>query len=295
MTLELKAPAISSRGVRAQTTDLLGKSLLAAVLVGFLYYRVIGKLAVDWAQIQDYSHGFVVPPFAAYLLWKKRDAIAATTIVPTWVGVSVIAFGLVALLAGIYGAELFLSRVSLVILFTGFALAFGGWKVLRLAAPSILVLLLCIPIPDILFVHITLPLQMFASQAASFLLPLVRVPVLREGNILVLPSLSLEVAEACSGIRSLISLMTLAILYAYFRKRSTFQGALLALASIPIAIAANALRLLGTGICVEYWDPEKAVGFFHEFSGWVVFLFSLALLVFVDRAITILPSRRKLA
>lgn len=293
MTPEMKAPPIPSGLVRAQTISVLWKSLLLVVLVGLLYYRVIAKLVVDWAQIQDYSHGFVVPPFAAYLLWKKRETIAATTIVPTWEGVVVLGFGLLVLIGGVYGAELFLSRVSLVIVLAGIALAFGGWRISRLAMPSVVVLLLCIPIPAIVFVHITLPLQILASRAASVLLQLVGVPVLREGNVLVLPSISLEVAEACSGIRSLISLLTLAILYSFLRKRSTFQGLLLALASIPIAIAANALRLLGTGVCVQYWNPERALGFFHEFSGWVMFLLSFILMIGVDRAIAMLPSGRK--
>ena len=146
------------------------------------------------------------------------------------------------------------------------------------------VLLLAIPFPAIVFNQITFPLQLLASQLASDLLPLLGVPVLREGNVIQLPVMQLEVAEACSGIRSLMSLFTLAVFYGYFLERTTGRRVILALASIPIAVAANAARIVGTGLCVQYWDPEKALGFFHEFSGWVMFLISLACLYLVHRA-----------
>jgi exosortase len=128
---------------------------------------------------------------------------------------------------------------------------------------------------------------------ASALLPLFGVPVLREGNVIVLPMMKLEVAEACSGIRSLMSLFTLAIFYGYFLEKSFWRRVALVLASIPIAIAANAVRILGTGLCVQYWDPDKALGFFHEFSGWVIFLVSLACLFIVHRAMSLFPVKRR--
>ena len=126
---------------------------------------------------------------------------------------------------------------------------------------------------------------------ASALLPLFGVPVLREGNVIELPAMKLEVAEACSGIRSLMSLFTLAVFYGYFLEKSTGRRVFLALASIPIAIAANAVRILGTGLCVQYWDPDKAQGFFHEFSGWVMFLISLSCLFIVQRAMNLFPAK----
>jgi exosortase len=157
----------------------------------------------------------------------------------------------------------------------------------------LLVLLLAIPIPALIFNEMTLPLQILASKLASGLLPLFGVPVLREGNIIQLPAMNLEVAEACSGIRSLMSLFTLGVFYGYFLEKSYFRRTLLVLASIPIAIAANSVRILGTGLCVQYWDPDKAEGFFHEFSGWVMFLVSLACLFIVDRTMRLIPIRRR--
>jgi exosortase len=132
-----------------------------------------------------------------------------------------------------------------------------------------------------------------ASKLASGLLPLAGVPVLREGNVIVLPSMKLEVAEACSGIRSLISLITLSVFYGYFVEKSFLRRLGLVAASIPIAIAANAVRILGTGLCVQYWDPDKAEGFFHEFSGWVIFLVSLACLLAVHRMMNLFAPERK--
>jgi exosortase len=140
-------------------------------------------------------------------------------------------------------------------------------------------LILMIPIPAIIFNQITFPLQILASKVAAVLLPLAGVPVLREGNIINLPAMPLAVAEACSGIRSLMSLITLAIIYGYLMETRIWVRIVLALASIPIAVAANSFRIVGTGLVVQYWDPERAEGFFHVFSGWLIFLLSLLLLI----------------
>ncbi|MGD0735525.1 MAG: exosortase A [Terracidiphilus sp.] len=262
------------------------------MLILAVYYRVLGKLVTDWWQIPDFSHGFLVPFFAAYLVWTNRKTLIETELAPTWSGIAVVALGLAVLLLGVYGAELFLSRISFVILLAGLVLGFGGPQLLKELRFVLLVLLLAIPIPSIIFNEITLPLQTLASKLASGLLPLFGVPVLREGNIIELPSMKLEVAEACSGIRSLMSLFTLAIFYGYFLEKTFLRRALLALASIPIAIAANAVRIVGTGLCVQYWDPDKALGFFHEFSGWVMFLVSLCCLFIVHRIMLVFSFRR---
>ena len=171
---------------------------------------------------------------------------------------------------------------------SGLIWTFLGWAILREVLFPLAVLMLAIPFPAILFNQITFPLQLLASQMASSLLPLLGVPVFREGNVIQLPVMKLEVAEACSGIRSLMSLFTLAVFYGYFLERTAGRRWLLALASIPIAVGANALRIVGTGLCVQYWDPSKAEGFFHEFSGWVMFLISLTSLYFLHRVLRLI-------
>lgn len=293
MAQELQTPVVLKRGWSLQAVHFAWGSVCIGVLIAAIYYHVLAKLVLDWWEIPDFSHGFLVPFFAAYLVWSKKDALRSTKIVPSWSGIGIVILGLLVLLLGVYGAELFLSRVSLVILLAGLVLCFGGWGLLKELRFPLLVLLLAIPIPSIIFNQITLPLQTLASKLASALLPIFGVPVLREGNVIELPVMKLEVAEACSGIRSLVSLFTLSIFYGYFLEKSPLRRTILALVSIPIAIAANALRILGTGLCVQYWDPDKALGFFHEFSGWVMFLVSLGCLFVVHRIMHLVPASRR--
>ena len=269
-------------------------SLIAVLLVS-IYFRIAIKLVTDWYEIPDYSHGFLVPFFAAFLLWDKRKALETTPIRPTWAGLPLIIFGVITVFFGVYGAELFLSRVSFVLILAGMIWMFFGKAVLGEVKLPLAVLLLAIPFPEIIFNQITFPLQLFASRVASALLPLLGVPVFREGNVIQLPVMKLEVAQACSGIRSLMSLFTLAVFYGYFLEKTTARRWLLALASIPIAVAANALRIVGTGLCVQYWDPAKGEGFFHEFSGWVMFVISLFFLYLLHRGMLLVRPVRKAA
>ncbi len=209
---------------------------------------------------------------------------------PSWKGLYLVLLGIAVLILGVYGADLFLSRTSLILLLSGLVWTFAGIAMLRELRFPILVLLLAIPFPAIVFSQITFPLQLLASDLATGVLRTIGVPVLHEGNIIELPVMKLEVAEACSGIRSLMSLFTLAVFYGYFLEKTTSRRVILALASIPIAVAANAARIVGTGLCVQYWDPEKALGFFHEFSGWVMFVISLSCLYLVHRAMKLVKT-----
>jgi exosortase len=256
-------------------------SLIIGLLLVAVYFRIAGKLVFDWYDIPDYGHGFLVPLFSVYVMWDNRNALRNTPIRPSWSGLPLVVFGLCIVILGVYGADLFLSRTSFLILLAGLIWTFLGRAMLRALLFPLLTLLLAIPFPEIVFNKITFPLQLFASQVASGILPLFHVPVLHEGNVIELPVMKLEVAEACSGIRSLMSLFTLAIFYGYFLERGVWRRVILALASVPIAVAANAARIVGTGLCVQYWDPDKALGFFHEFSGWVIFVISLMLLYLV--------------
>ncbi len=293
MAQDVQIPAITKSRWSLQDTHFAWGSAIIGILMVAVYYRIVGKLVFDWYETPDFSHGFLVPIFAGYLVWVKRDRLRNTRIAPSWSGILAVAVGLVILFLGVYGAELFLTRISLVILLAGLVLGFGGHALLKELRFPLLSLLLAIPIPYIVFNQITLPLQSLASRLASDLLPMFGVPVLREGNIIELPAMKLEVAEACSGIRSLMSLFTLSVFYGYFLEKSNLRRVFLALASIPIAIAANAVRILGTGLCVQYWDPDKAMGFFHEFSGWVMFLVSLGCLYIVHRIMSLFWSKRR--
>ncbi len=265
---------------------------IIGVLLVLLYYKVGAKLVYDWYDLPDYSHGFLVPFFALFVMWENRSTLRSTPIRPSWAGLSLVLLGLVILILGVYGADLFLSRTSFLILLCGLIWTFFGTLMLKHLRFPLFILLLAIPFPAIVFNQITFPLQLLASRLASNLLPLFGVPVLQEGNVIQLPVMQLEVAEACSGIRSLMSLFTIAVFYGYFLERTTARRVVLALASIPIAVAANAARIVGTGLCVQYWDPDKAVGFFHEFSGWVMFVISLVCLYLLHRILRLIWPER---
>jgi exosortase len=265
--------------------------ILAALAVP-LYFRVGIKLLHDWYTISDNSHGLLIPFFVAFLVWDQRERLKNTPLQPSWAGLSVVVLGLLILLLGVFGADLFLSRTSFLILTFGVIWTLLGRPMLRETKFIFFVALLAIPLPTLILNHITFPLQLFASRIASDLLPVLGVPTLREGNVIQLPVMELEVAEACSGIRSLMSLFTVAVIYGYFLEKSVWRRVVLALASIPIAVAANSARIIGTGLCVQYWDPVKAMGFFHEFSGWLIFLVSLSLLYLVHKLMDLAPHKK---
>ncbi|MES2390796.1 MAG: exosortase/archaeosortase family protein [Acidobacteriota bacterium] len=296
-------PAVSLRPAAPRVSRPLGEyldhlspaawasiALLAALLVG-LYARIAVKLVTDWYQIQDDSGGFLIPFFVVFLVWDGRQRWRETPVRYEWKGITVVALALFVLVLGVLGADLFLSRTSFILLTAGLVWTLLGRPALARSRFILLTMLLAVPLPTLILNHITFPLQILASRVASDLLPLAGVPVLREGNVIQLPAMQLEVAEACSGIRSLMSLFIVAVIFGYFMERSVLRRTILAFAAIPIAVAANAMRIFGTGLCVQYWDPEKAMGFFHEFSGWLVFLVSLISLYLVHLAMNRWPRK----
>jgi exosortase len=249
-----------------------------AVLSLWLYWSTVAHLVGQWWDDPNFSHGFFVPLFSAFVLWQDRERLTRLAPHPSWSGLALIVSSLGLLIVGQLGAELFLARFSLLLLLAGFVILFLGWDFFRAVSFPWALLLLMIPIPTIVFNKVTFPLQLLASQVAATVLPLLGVPILREGNVINLPAMALEVAEACSGIRSLISLITLAIIYSYLMEKRLWVRWLLALASVPIAVVANSVRIIGTGLLVQYWDAEKAEGYFHASWGWIIFVVSLVML-----------------
>jgi len=262
-----------------------------ALLIGFLYKDIFVVLVRQWWDDPNFSHGFFVPLLSAYLVWQKKDEVASLPLKPSWWGLAVMVGAAGILVLGILGAELFLSRSSFILLLGGLVIFFWGWARFRALIFPWVFLFLMVPLPTLVMNEITLPLQFFASNLAAGLLGLLGAPVLRDGNVIQLPTMSLEVVEACSGIRSLVSLITLAVIYAYLLEKDKVIQVLLVLCAVPIAIAANGLRIMGTGLAGTYWSPDKAEGFFHEFSGWVIFLLSLALLLGVHRLLRFFAGR----
>jgi exosortase len=253
------------------------------VLLALLYKDIFAALVRQWWNDPNFSHGFFVPLLSAYLAWERREALATLPAKPSWWGLAVMLGAVGILLLGTFGSELFLSRSSFIFLLAGLIIFLLGWSHFRALIFPWAFLFLMVPIPTLILNEITLPLQFLASNLGSSLLRLVGVPVLREGNVIQLPAITLEVVEACSGIRSLVSLITLAIIYCYLLEKDKAIRVLLVVSAVPIAIAANALRIMGTGLAGSYWSPDKAEGFFHEFSGWVIFVLSLLMLFTVHR------------
>ena len=266
--------------------------LLLGALIVVVYFRVAIKLVTDWIEIEEDSAGLLIPFFVAYLLWVQRKELSAVPIRRTWAGIWLVALGVVFFFLGVFGADLFLARTSFLLLAAGIVWTLLGPAMLRQIKFILFICLLGIPLPVLVLSQLTFPLQTLASQVSSALLSLVGVPVLLEGHIIQLPAMQLEVAEACSGIRSLMSLFTIAVIYGYFLEKSVSRRVILALSSIPIAVVANSARIFGTGLCVQYWDPVKAMGFFHEFSGWLIFLVSLSCLYLVHMTMRLIGDRK---
>jgi exosortase len=282
-----QAVSVTQAG-RTHLGELFGwQAVTLLALVGLLYAPILLRLTQQWWSDPNFSHGFLVPVFAGFVVWQDRARLAAVRPAPSTWGLALILLSLCTLILGVFGAELFLSRVSLLMLAAGLILFFLGWQFLRAVLFPLAFLILMVPLPAIIFSQITFPLQILASKLSASMLPYFGVPVFREGNVINLPAMPLEVAEACSGIRSLLSLTTLAIMYGYLLEKRVAIRFALALASVPIAVAANGLRIVGTGLLVQYWDPEKAEGFFHAFSGWLIFVVSLTMLFVLHRALNL--------
>lgn len=268
---------------------------LAAVvllaLIGLLYSTVTRDLVRQWWDDPNYSHGFLIPLFSAWLVWRRRAALAVEG-EGTWLGVPVLLLGLAMLLLGDLGAEFFLMRSSLVVVLSGLVLAHFGRATLRALAFPLAFLLFMVPLPSVVLFAMTLPLQTLAAQNAAGALEVLGVPVLLDGNVIHLSQVSLGVTEACSGIRSLISLLAVAVGWGYLTLPGAWRTAVLAATAVPVSVVANAGRVVATAFVAQWAGVEYAQGFMHSVSGWLVFVFAMACLVGTHRALTLTATRR---
>jgi len=248
------------------------------------YAPVLYGLIRQWATDEDVGHGFFVPAVAGFIVWRRRDELGAKPPVPNYWGLALVVFGAIQMLLGTLGAQIFVARTAFLISLTGAVLFLGGTRAVRIVAFPLFLLLFMFPIPAIVYSRVTLPLQLFASSVAETILNCVGIPVLRDGNVLELANERLSVVEACSGIRSLMSLGFLSLIYAYFFDKKVWMRWVLLAATIPIAIAANASRVTLTGLLSDY-RPELARGVFHLLEGWVLFLVAIALLAAFHRVV----------
>jgi exosortase len=248
-----------------------------AALIALCYWPVLVRLIAQWNNDEDMGHGFFVPILAAYIAWQKRNEFLAEPAQPNWLGLALVVYACLQLCVATLGAELFLARTAIVFSIIGAVLFLGGTKRLHVMAFPLFLLFFMVPIPAILYNQITFPLQLLASQVAESALMTIGIPVLREGNVLELAGQKLSVVEACSGIRSLLTLSFLSLIYGYFFEAKIWLRVVLFAATIPIAIVANATRVTVTGIIADS-RPELAHGLFHTAEGFVIWVVSLAIL-----------------
>jgi exosortase len=255
-----------------------------AVALLVCYAPVLDRLILQWWNDPDMGHGFFVPLVAGYIVWQRRQELLATEARPTWWGLLLVVWGGLQLLIGTLGVELFTARTALVVTLIGVVWTVGGTPVVRKLAFPLFLLFFMVPIPTVVYNSLTFPLQILATRIAAAGLLTIGIPVMREGNILDLPNQQLSVVEACSGIRSLLSLTFLSLVYGYFFEKRTWLRVVLFLATIPVALTANAGRVMVTGILSQV-RSDLAEGFFHESTGMVIFLCAGVILFLFHRAI----------
>jgi len=261
-------------------------------LLILVYFPVWRRLVEQWATDEDVGHGFFVPLVAGFIAWRRREELLKLPWKPACWGVGVMLWGVVQSVIGTLGVEQFLQRSSILFTLLGMLLVLGGTGAVRILAFPLLLLPFMIPIPAVVYNQITFPLQLFASRVAEGVLNLLNIPVLRDGNVLELASQKLSVAEACSGIRSLLSLSFLSLVYAYFFDKRVWMRWALLIGVVPIAILANAGRVAITGIVSEEVNPELAHGFFHSLEGWIIFLIAFLMLLVLHAGINRFTRRK---
>jgi len=263
-------------------------SLALLFLIAILYARVLAHLFSEWVHGKDFSHGIVVPFFALYLIWQDRKNLTPVTPAPSWAGLPLVVLSMAMLVLGTLGADIFFPRVSLLILLAGLTILFQGWALFRAVLFPWAFLVLMIPIPALIMNRVTFPLQLLAAKLSARLLESVGVVVLLQGNILTLASgQQLDVAEACSGIRSLLTLITLAIVYGYLMETRKWVRVALVCLTLPIAVLANSFRVFTTGLLRQFGYIDEAEGTPHALAAVLIFAVALMMLFAVHRLISI--------
>ena len=264
----------------------IGLGLILAGAILWFYWPVLTRLVAYLAHSEDYSYGLLLPVVAGYIVYTKLDEIRRRPWQPSWMGLLILAVGLALYFFGELIVDLFLPRVSFVAVLAGLVLLLGGWTQVRQFAFPLLLLLLMLPLPGFLIKQLTIPLQLISSYLAALLLQTVGIPVVRHGNVIDLGVRQLQVVAACSGLRYILSLLALGVIFCYFYQRSLWKAALLIIAVIPAAVLANALRVAGMGVF-----PALQEGFWHTFSGWLIFVFCFGILGLLNKLLDYLVSQ----
>jgi len=267
-----------ARDARERRTSILYAGAASALALG-IFGPILYYMVQHWRAVDDYSHGFLVVPLALYFAWERRADLRRAAIRPSWWGLLPLALGSLALMIGRLGVELTAMRVSFVLTLIGLQLLLLGREVFRILMFPLLFLFFMVPLPQSLVNVVAFPLQLVAADFAVETLHLLHIPALREGNIIHLAGTQLFVAEACAGLRSLMALGTLAVVFAYFFRKNPIERAIIVVSAIPIAIFVNAFRVALTGVLAHRMGSEAAHGLIHQTEGFVTFGLAFGLLL----------------
>ncbi len=251
------------------------------------FYPVYPELVSTWLNHSNNSHGILVPLISGYLIWQKRDQIANAGIESNKWGALILFLSLILYILSYAGAVTVVSRAMIALCLIGLVLFNFGNSVFRIIAFPLIYLLFMVPVPDSIYGLVAFPMQLFATDVSAFLIRNMSIPVFQEGNMLYFAKAQLEVAEACSGLRSMMAFIMLSCLFAYMMKPNWRPRFTIVISAVPLAMFANIVRVTGTGILAHFYGEKVARGFLHEFSGLAVFAFGFVLLMgeymFIER------------
>lgn len=271
------------------TTYLMAGMLVLAFLGAF--YPVWKKLILTWHQSEDYSHGFLIVPICLYIVWQKKDVLARTPIAPSWRGFPFVLIALIFYMIGSLAEITTLASFSLVLFIASVVMFLFGVKILKIVSFPLILLLFMIPIPVQIYSMVTMPLQLFVSKTSAWLGALLGVPILREGNILQLPGRTFAVVQACSGLRSIISLLTLSIVFGYFTLKSNVFRSLLFVSGVPSAVLVNVIRVLLMVLAFHYFQFDLTSGTIHTIFGIIIFIMALMFVLMFGKIFSVWEKR----
>jgi exosortase len=258
---------------------------------GFLYWNTVFEMVKDWYIDENYSHGFLIPVISGYFFWQKKDILKSVAASPSTSGLFILISGIGIYLIGYLSGEQFTMRFSMLIVLAGAIVFTYGIEFFKAVSFPVSYLLFMIPLPYLIYDSVAFPLKLLVSKVSVEFLSLIGILVMREGNIIHLADTTLEVADACSGIRSIISLLALSTAIAYVTQKGWIKRLILILLAVPIAVFVNSIRVIVTGILAEKYGAKAAEGFFHEFAGLVIF--GLAIFILIISAILLGKMKRK--